>query len=41
MVVVERSAWLDRLLHRFRKGEARPAAPNDGGETSRADAAVR
>jgi membrane-associated phospholipid phosphatase len=41
MVVVERSAWLDRLLHRFRKGEARPAAQNDGGETSRADAAVR
>jgi len=41
MVVVERSAWLDRLRRRFRKGEARSAAQNDGEETSRADASVR
>jgi membrane-associated phospholipid phosphatase len=38
MVVVERSGWLDRLLHRFRKAEARPPQRDDAGETSRADA---
>jgi undecaprenyl-diphosphatase len=40
MVVVERSAWLDRLRHRIRK-EGRPAAPDDAGEASRADATFR
>jgi len=41
MVMVERWTWLDRLLHRFQKVEGRPAARDDAGETSRADATVR
>jgi membrane-associated phospholipid phosphatase len=34
MVIVDRSAWLDRLLHRFGKAGARPADGDDAAEAS-------
>jgi len=38
MVLVDRSAWLDRLLSRVRKVEARPAAPDEAAQRLPVDA---